>query len=224
MGGAFRGSASRHCFAPLFRATVSRGPLVCVPVLRPTLAQRRPGSPLGLRHHRGLRAPSEASANGACARTPTPSTPVADWPAKEHRTSRHSANKWNLTPIGEARICGGALGRHSRRMVGFAGAGPIRACHRGGAQTTVVTPARWSAREHLRERGPENADHASRQREVSTRSQRGSQREVSARNRREPTPHTHSIGSSAVGSLRACSNSLPSSLCSVSSSLSLRLA
>ncbi|WP_218008366.1 hypothetical protein, partial [Hydrogenophaga intermedia] len=34
-----------------------------------------------------------------------------------------------------------------------------------GAQTTVVTQARWSARGHLRERGPENADHASRQRE-----------------------------------------------------------
>ena len=29
----------------------------------------------------------------------------------------------------------------------------------------VVTQARWSARAHLRERGPENADHASRQRE-----------------------------------------------------------
>lgn len=74
-------------------------------------------------------------------------------------------------------------------MVGFAGAGPIRACYRGGAPTAVLTQARWSARGHLRERGPENADHASRQREEEARNRLANQERCNAKEGGNQTPY-----------------------------------
>ena len=54
----------------------------------------------------------------------------------------------------------------SRRVVGLAGAGPIRGCHRARAPTLWLTKKPGPGQAAARERGPENASHATRQREV----------------------------------------------------------
>jgi len=151
-------------------ARVSSRPLVRVPVLRRTsrASARALGRPL--RQHRGLGSSSVATANGACARTPTPSTSGA--PRHTTENSRRHAYIILRAPVAPRPAAeegrkhahmrlstdGGVRGRrrHSRLPQSE------RASH-GVDEAVHADPGR-------RPRGvPENADHASRQRDVQAR-------------------------------------------------------